>query len=128
MTERIQKGFSAAELLIAIFVGAAFILTGYQLYGIITSTSAAARNQAIASNIAYANLRLYAGNVGNSCGAASITPIAMPSSASLPKPNSMYASITCPYGNSSPISEVAIFLYYGTNNEVVEHAILANQG
>lgn len=44
-----QAGFSAVELLIAIFIGAMFIFTGYQLYGVITKGNQEVSDQSIAS-------------------------------------------------------------------------------
>lgn len=125
----VKKGFSAAELLIALFVGAAFILTGYQLYGIIAQDNGASRSQAIASDIAYSTLRIYAGNVGATCSVSGLQPVSIPSSVSLPGQATMFESTTCPYGTSSTISEVTVYVYYGSSySGVVEHAILASQG
>lgn len=128
MKMRFEKGFSAAELLIAIFVGAAFILTGYQLYGIIAQDSGDSRNQAIASNAAYSALRRYAASVGDTCGdTANIALATLPAGLTLPGPSAAYVFMTCPYGSASSVSKVSIYILYG-NGDTVEQTTLASQG
>ncbi len=55
-----SDGFTAVELLVTIIVAAMFTITLYQLMISVNNTSAAARNRATASDIAYGNLRKYA--------------------------------------------------------------------
>jgi prepilin-type N-terminal cleavage/methylation domain-containing protein len=62
-----QAGFSAVELLITLFIAAAFVATGYQLYSVIIQDGEAAREQAKASNIAYDNLRRYSPQATSPC-------------------------------------------------------------
>ena len=55
-----QQGFTAIELLVTIIVATIFTVVIYSLFTDINTSSAAARNRATASDIAYANLRKYA--------------------------------------------------------------------
>jgi Tfp pilus assembly protein PilX len=58
-THKSQDGFSAVELLITLIVGALFVISFYQIYILTTQGNAVARRDAIASEIAYSNLRRY---------------------------------------------------------------------
>lgn len=125
MTPRPQEqGFTTAELLITIFVGVAFILTAYQLYGIIAGNSSNTQQQAIASNLAYADLQVAAGQVGVTCATSSSSP-SIPSGTALPRGSSATVAITCPFGTSSAVSEVTATVTYGSNK--VSHGIYATQ-
>ncbi len=64
-TSTSQRGFSAVELLITLFIGFLFIMMGYQLYSTIIASSGESRQRATANNIAYAELRKYAGKSGD---------------------------------------------------------------
>jgi prepilin-type N-terminal cleavage/methylation domain-containing protein len=125
-----ESGFSAIELLITLFIAAAFLLTGYQLYGIIIEDGGDARVQAKASNIAYDNLRKYTPNASNPC--ATYTPSPQPSvpSGSLPSPSSITVNITCPSGvGTTSVSKVQVTVKYGTKSpqEEVVHAIFVTE-
>ncbi len=56
---KLEDGFSAVELLVTLFIAAAFVIAFNQLYLVITQTNAATKLQATASDIAYSNLRKY---------------------------------------------------------------------
>ncbi len=58
--EKTQAGFTAIELLITIIVAALFAISFYQLFIAVNQSSAAARNRATASDLAYSYLRKYA--------------------------------------------------------------------
>lgn len=119
-----ERGFSAVELMVAIFVGAAFILTGYQLYGIIAVNGSSAQEQTIASNLAYTDLRIAAGQVGSTCQTSSTSP-SIPPGTALPSGSTVAVSTSCPYGTTSKVSEVSVTVNYGTNK--VTHGIYATQ-
>lgn len=125
MIERTEEhGFTTAELLISIFVGVAFILTAYQLYGIIAGNSSNTQQQAIASNLAYANLQVATGQVGATCSASTSTSN-VPSGTQLPSGSKIAIAITCPFGTSSGVSEVTATVTYGSNQ--VSHGVYATQ-
>jgi len=55
-----QSGFTAVELLITLFVAAAFLIASYQLFNLVVKDGGATRAESRASNIAYDYLRQYA--------------------------------------------------------------------
>ena len=125
-----QSGFSAVELLITIFIAAAFAGAGYQLYVAIMRDGSDARNQTTASNIAYEHLRRYAPRASNPC-----TPVDNATLApAIPTGNPSYtalgaasitASISCPYAPPSGTSLVTVTVTYGptANQKQVQHVL-----
>jgi prepilin-type N-terminal cleavage/methylation domain-containing protein len=121
-----QSGFSAVELLITLFIAAAFVATGYQLYSVIIQNSESAREKAKASNIAYDNLRRYAPQATNPCSTATPSPTpTIPSGSNLPNA-SISVVISCPYGTSLGLSKVTATVTYGNPQESVIHALFVN--
>ena len=55
-----QSGFTAVELLITLFVAAAFLIASYQLFNLVIKDGGATRAESRAANIAYDYLRQYA--------------------------------------------------------------------
>jgi prepilin-type N-terminal cleavage/methylation domain-containing protein len=121
-----QAGFSAIELLITLFVAAAFIMAGYQLYTIIIQDGGEARQKTTANNIAYDNLRRYSGQVAAKCVAKTIDlSSSIPADSGLAgSNNSLVVNFTCPYGPSSSVTKVTATLKYGTSTpkQEVTHA------
>lgn len=120
-----QAGFSAVELLITIFIAAAFVASGYQLYVAVVRNGADARNQTTASNVAYSYIRQYSPLTTSPCTAVTPTPApTIPSGTDLPNA-SITASITCPYPGSSGTSLVTVTVSYGSTSpqKQVQHAI-----
>lgn len=108
-----QQGFSAVELLITLFVGAAFIATGYQVYSLIIQNSSDARARAKASSIAYDVLRTYSPQATNPCSVVTPTPTpTIPAGSELSHPT-IAVSITCPYGTLSATSKVQVTVTFG---------------
>lgn len=54
-----ESGFTAVELLITLFVAAAFLIASYQLFNLVVKDGGATRSQSRAANIAYDYLRRY---------------------------------------------------------------------
>lgn len=132
-----QAGFSAVELLITLFIGVAFVATGYQLYSAILGDGGAAHSRAIASNIAYENLREQAGSTTPP--ACSTTPttsaITPPANSGLDSPT-ITATISAPQGCngggwSGTLMLVQIVVQYGPANPTprpkVTHALYVNK-
>lgn len=119
-----EAGFSAVELLITLFIAAAFIGTGYQLYSIIIDDGGEARARAKASNIAYENLRQYATQATNPCSAVTPSPTpTIPADSGLANA-AIAVSITCPYSpTSSGTSRIQVKITYGAPQEEVVHAM-----
>jgi Tfp pilus assembly protein PilV len=121
-----QSGFSAVELLITLFIAAAFIGTGYQLFSIVTQNGESARSKAKASNIAYDNLRRYSPQATNPCTVVTPSPTpSIPSGSNLPNA-SISVSITCPYGTSVGLTKVTATVTYGNPQESVVHVLFVN--
>jgi Tfp pilus assembly protein PilE len=124
-----EAGFSAVELLITLFIAAAFLMTAYQLYTIIISDGGDARTQAKASNIAYDNLRKYTPFASNPC--VTYTPATQPTvpSGALPTPNSITVNITCPgTTGTTSVSKVNVSVKYGPSpQKEVVHAIFVTE-
>jgi len=59
-----QQGFSAVELLITLFIGALFLISGIQIYGFIFSNGTESGQSAKASNLAYELLQEYKSTAG----------------------------------------------------------------
>lgn len=119
-----QTGFSAIELLITIFVAAAFLAAGYQLYAAVMRNGADTRFQTTASNIAYGYMRQYSSQATNPCTVFSPTPApTIPSGTTLPSA-SITANITCPFGTTSGTSLITVTIAYGSTNpqKQVKHA------
>lgn len=120
-----QQGFSTPELLITLFIGAAFIATGYQLYIIVIRDGAAARTLAAANNLGYDTLRQKAADptiVMAACTPQTITET--PSNTNVPNFRNIVTTVTCPVSNTA-ISDVTVTVNYGTNE--VTHGIYAAQ-
>ena len=62
-----QQGFTAVELLVTLFIAAAFLIAGYQLFSLVVRDGGATRAEAKAANVAYDYLRKYAPSVTNPC-------------------------------------------------------------
>lgn len=116
-----QSGFSAVELLITLFIAAAFIITGTQLYTVIIANSEETRLRSVANNIAYENMRKYTVQASGACATYNQTP-AVPASSGLPNA-SMTVNISCPYGVANATSKLLVTLQYGTPQQEVAHAI-----
>jgi hypothetical protein len=121
-----QSGFSAVELLISLFIAAAFIATGYQLYSVVIQNGSDARQEAQANNIAYQNLRTYEPEATTPCSAVTPSPTpTIPSSSNLTSP-SITVTISCPYGTSLNLSEIDVVVKYGIPQQEVEHALFVD--
>lgn len=120
-----QKGFTAVEVLVTLFIATTLLLGGYQAYTAVVGSASEGRQQGIASNIAYENLRRESGAIGANCSNQSAVDLSsrIPGDVSLSEPYSMSKRVSCPFGTSSPISKIQITLTYGPDNQKVSHAI-----
>lgn len=62
-----QAGFTAVELLITLFVAAAFLIASYQLFNVVIQDGGQARAESRAGNIAYDYMRRYAPLAASTC-------------------------------------------------------------
>lgn len=122
-TKTTQAGFSAVELLITLFIAAAFVGTGAQLYSVIIQNSDEARMRAKASNIAYDNVRRYSAKATSPCSVISASPTpTIPSDSGLTNA-SITVTISCPYGAGMPTSKVEARVLFGTPQQEAVHAV-----
>ena len=120
-----QSGFSAIELLITLFVAAAFIAAGYQLYTVILRNSADTQQRTTANDIAYDILRRYAPQAATPCSTSPpLSPApALPANSGLTNASLTY-QFSCPYGTIN-VSKLTVSVKYGTPQQEVIHAIYA---
>jgi Tfp pilus assembly protein PilE len=116
-----QSGFTTVELLITLFIAAAFLISGYQLYMLIIKGGGETRMQARASNVAYDYLQRYKSATTNPC--TEQMPLANQSvTVSNLSNTTITVSITCPYGTVSAVSKITVNLNYGDPQRLVTNA------
>jgi len=122
-----QSGFTAVELLITLFVAAAFLVTGYQLYTIIIKDSGNTRAQARAANVAYDYIRRYSPSASNPCSAS--TPVNnAPITVSGLQNVTVLVVFTCPYPSPlTTITDVDVVVKYNTPQQSVEYETYVNR-
>jgi len=121
-----SNGFSAVELLITLFVAAAFLTSGYQLYAIVIKDGGKAHAQASASNTVYDYVQRYKTVATNPCTAQTPLTNSSITASGLFKPT-MTVAISCPYGTTSPVSKVLVTINYDDPKQTVTNAIFVNQ-
>jgi prepilin-type N-terminal cleavage/methylation domain-containing protein len=106
-----QRGFTAIELLITLFIAAAFLMSGYQLYGLIIKDSGEAKAQAVANNVVYDYLQKYQDDANDPCTAQ--TPLTnQPITETGISNATVTVAIECPYGTSFSLSKVKVSVKY----------------
>jgi type II secretory pathway pseudopilin PulG len=117
-TQRSDDGFSTIELLISLFIAAAFIATGFQLFTVVIQDGNEARLRSRASNVAHENLRKYAGSVTTVCSSRPST--ATPAAPSDLPQASITVAFSCPYGDDSKTTRIEATVTYGTPQQTVK--------
>ena len=123
-----QSGFSAIELLIALFIAVIFLTAGHQLYNAIVQDSGEIRQRARANNVAYNILRKYSDGAPGACGNETVVddqPVT-------PTPEGLVnvrhtVTYSCPQTNLPSVTRVQVAVSYGEDSKEVIHAIYANQ-
>ena len=120
-----KAGFSTVELLVTLFVAAAFLLSGYQLYAMIIKDGGETRAQAKASNTAYDYLQQYKSNstyIKKPCQdlvqPADVTPTITGLSNLVIK-----VAVSCPYGKAATdpaVTKILVTVNYGTSKSVTQ--------
>lgn len=116
-----QHGFTAVELLITLFVAAAFLIAGYQLFNVVIKDGGETRAESKAANIAYDYMRQYSNSASNPCVAS--TPLTG-SSVSIPGLANAKISIviSCPQADAPSVSKIEAFVVYGSANTTIKFA------
>lgn len=110
------RGFSAVELLITLFVAAAFLLAGYQLFNVVIRDGGNTRTESAAGNVAYDYLRRYSESATNPCAPStplSSTPVAVAGT----KNSTVSISVTCPMTDAPAVSKVEAIVQYGIGSD-----------
>jgi len=120
-----EQGFTAVELLVTLFVAAAFIVAGYQLYSFVIRDGSEARNRAKVSNIVYDYLRQYETFATDPCTAQ--TPLnASPITIEGVVDAAVTVTITCPIVGTETISKVAATITFNNPQQSVQRATYTN--
>jgi len=125
MRAKKQRGFTAVELLVTLFVAAAFLIAGYQLFSVVIRDGGQTRAEANASNVAYDYLRQYSTNATNPCAPTTPLndePITIDGLVSV----SATIAITCPNSDTSGISKVKVTIRYNNPQQSVQYSTFVN--
>lgn len=121
-----NNGFSTVELLVALFVAAAFLLSGYQLYSYIIKDIGETRLMARATNKSYEILQEWKSRTQNPCADTYSGTTELPNNTPITVENlpNVYITvkITCPYTSFRTISKVEVILKYGVPQKQVVQA------
>ena len=119
-----QSGFTAVELLITLFIAAAFLMSGYQLFTVIIKNSGEARAQTRAGNEAYNYLQQYKSDptlIKNPCVINTTTVNNQSKTVDGLVNVFLDVNISCPYSNVptlSAVSKITVTIRY--NNPQLE--------
>lgn len=116
-----EAGLTVIELLITLFIAAAFLVSGYQLYSVIIRDGGESRTQARASNLAYDYMQRYAVSASNPCVEQNILTDESVEADNLSNVQ-VTVSITCPYSNTPDVSKISVIIKYGSPQKEVSHA------
>lgn len=121
MIKNVEQGFTVVELLITLFVAAAFLVSGYQLYNAIIKDGGQTRGESRASNVAYDYLRRYSASTVTPCVVS--TPVNGVSVSVAGISNVIVTvSISCPYASTTNISKVEATVQYNNPPQSVRYA------
>lgn len=118
----LQQGFSTVELLISLFIAAAFIATGFQLFFVVINDGNETRLRSRAGNIAYEKLRQYDATAPVPCSTSHGTQTLDIPAADLPAASGQ-VTFTCPYGINAKTTRVNVSIEYGDKPEIVEASL-----
>lgn len=108
-------GFTAVELLITLFVAAAFLTAGYQLFSLVIQDGGDTRAEATVNNEAYNYLRQYTNAATNPCAVS--TPISNSAVTIEGVTDSrITVSISCPQTSTPSLSRVEVAISYQTGS------------
>ena len=120
-----NSGFTAVELLITLFVAAAFLVSGYQLYALIIKDGGQTRSDARAANVAYDYMRRYSLSATNPCTTTTLlsnSPINVSSLSNV----LVTVAITCPVSTTS-VSKIEATVLYNTPQQTMEYSTYVTQ-
>jgi prepilin-type N-terminal cleavage/methylation domain-containing protein len=115
-----QSGMTAVEVLITLFIAAAFLMSGYQLYSLIIKDNGEARALAKATNVAYDYLQqqkatTISGASNHTCAASTPytdSPITVEGLVSVTRT----VVVSCPYTAVTSIAKIQVTIKYGNDS------------
>lgn len=121
-----QQGFTAVELLITLFVAAAFLMAGYQLFNLIIKDGGDTRAESRAGSVAYDYLRRYSNSATNPC--TSQTPLTNSAITVSDLTNvKVTIKVTCPQSATTSLSKIESIVTYGTPTSTVQYATFVDK-
>ncbi len=115
------QGFTAVELLVTLFVAAAFLIAGYQLFNVVMRDGGETRAQAAAANTAYAYLRQYSDSATNPC-----TPLAPltdePITVESLQKVTLTITIECIQSDAPSLSKITAIIKYNTPQKTLTYS------
>ncbi|MBC7943133.1 prepilin-type N-terminal cleavage/methylation domain-containing protein [Candidatus Saccharibacteria bacterium] len=116
-----QAGFTIVELLITLFVAAAFLVSGFQLYNLVIKDGGQTRADARASNVAYDYMRRYSATVVNPCVVA--TPLTNSAiTVTGLSTVTVTVAIACPFAAATSVSKVNVTVLYNTPQQTMKYS------
>lgn len=112
-----NSGFSTVELLVTLFIAAAFLVSGYQLYSVIIKDGGETRRQAKASNLAYDYLQQYKIIFKKQAGIC-VSQEVLPFETETQGLSNVTVGIvvTCPYTEVPKLVKIVVTVKYGDDN------------
>lgn len=126
MSRASQSGFTAIELLVTLFVAAAFLIAGYQLFSVVVRDGGQTRAESKAGNVAYDYLRRYTPSATNPCTTVtpeSNTPITVDGLVDA----RITVTISCAKSSSTTLSRIEAIITYNNPVETVRYATFVNK-
>lgn len=107
-----NAGFTAVELLVTLFVAAAFLIAGYQLFNVVIKDGGEARAQSRVSNVAYQYVRQYADAATNPC--STVNPLTNhPITVESVVDTTVTVVISCAQPDAPTLSKISVTINYG---------------
>jgi len=117
-----QSGFTAVELLITLFVAAAFLIAAYQLFNLVIKDGGNTRAESRASNVAYDYMRQYAAS-STTIPCTPSTPLSsVPVSVDGLSDATITVTVTCLPNAISSLSKVEVALSYNKPLQTVKYS------
>ncbi len=127
MTRQKEEGFTAVELLVTLFVAAAFLIAGYQLFSLVIRDGGQTRSESRAGNVAYDYLRRYTSNATNPCSPQ--TPLTnSPITITGTVDARVTVEIECPIAATPSLSKVTATVSYNNPVQTVTYSTYVNGG
>ena len=123
---RNESGFTAVELLITLFVAAAFLVASYQLFNLIIKDGGATRSESRAANVAYDYLRQYSASATTIPCTASSPLNASPLTIDGLTNVTVDVSVTCLPDESPNLSQVTANVHYNVPQKTISYSMFTS--